>query len=64
MRRRQNMVAQYIPTRSLLDLCGGSEMALGGQMGVWWWDQAGINIAGAREVKARAAEAEEEGGEE
>ena len=33
-------------------------------MGVWWWDQAGINLAGAREVKVTAAAAEKEGGKE
>ena len=36
----------------------------GGQMGVQWWEQAGINLAGSREVKATAEEAEEEGGKE
>ena len=64
MRRQQNMVAQYIPTRSLLELCGGSERALGEQMGVQWWEQVGINISGARVVKATAAASEEEAGKE
>ena len=58
------MVAQYTPTRSLLDLCAGSERALGEQMGVCWWEQAEINLAGAREVKAIAEAAVEEGGKE
>ena len=28
-------------------------------MGIWWWDQADINLAGARETVAAAADAEE-----
>ena len=53
------MVTQYIATRSLLDLCEWSERSMGGWVGVWWWDQVGINMSGARE-----AAAEEDGGEE
>ena len=33
--RRQNMFAQYIATRSLLDLCEGSERAPGVRVGMW-----------------------------
>ena len=61
-RRLQNTVAQYIATRSLLDLCEGSEWEPGAWMGMWWWDQAGINLVGARE--AAAAVVEKDGGEE
>ena len=64
MRQQQNMVAKYIPMPSLIDPCGGSDRALGEHMWVRWWDQVGINIAGAREVKATTAAAEEEGGKE
>ena len=60
IQRRQNMVAQYNTTQSLLDLFEGAEWALRLRVGMWWWDQAGINMAGARE----AALAEEEGVEE
>ena len=62
VRRRQNTVAQYIATRSLLDLCEGSERDPGAWVGMRWWEQAGIDLAGAQE--AAAAVAEEEGGEE
>ena len=55
IRRRQNTVAQYISTRSLLDLCEGSESASGVQLGIQWWEQAGINMAGSREAAAVAA---------
>ena len=37
IRRLQNTVAQYIATRSLLDLCEGSERALGEQVRMRWW---------------------------
>ena len=33
-------------------------------MGMRWWDQADINLAGAREALAAVAEAEEDGVEE
>ena len=36
IRRSQNMVAQYIAMRSLLDLCEGSEMAPGVQVRMRW----------------------------
>ena len=55
IRRRQNTVAQYIATQSLLDLCEGSERAPGARVGMWWWEQATIDLAGAREVAAATA---------
>ena len=36
VRWRQNTVAQYIATQSLLDLCEGSERAPGARVGMWW----------------------------
>ena len=60
--RQQNTVAPYINTQSLLELCEGSERAPGAQGGLRWWEQAGINLTGAREAAAAAAEAEEDGG--
>ena len=56
IRRRQNIVAQYIATWSLLYLFEGTERASGAQLGMWWWEQAGLNLAGAREAEAAAAE--------
>ena len=49
--RRNNMVAPYIDTRSLLDMSEGSERAPGVRLGMQWWEQAGINLAGARKVE-------------
>ena len=62
IRQLQNTVAQYIATQSLLDLCEGSEWALGARVGMRWWEQARIDLAGAREVTAAATEGD--GGEE
>ena len=62
VRRRQNMIKQYIATRSLLDLCEGSERAPGARFGMRWWEQEGLDLAGARE--AEVAVEEEEGIEE
>ena len=47
-RQRQNMVAHYIATQSLLDLCEGLERDPGAQVGMQWWEQEGIDLAGAR----------------
>ena len=62
--RRQKTVAQYITTRSMLDLCEGLEKALEARVGMRWWDQAGIDLAGALEAAAAVAESEEDGVEE
>ena len=58
----QNMVIQYIATRSLLDLCEGLERALGAQVGMRWWEKAGFDLE--REQEAAAATAEGDGREE
>ena len=62
VRRRQNTVAQYIDTRSLLDLCEGSERDPGVRVRMRWREQEGIDLAGLQE--AAVAVEEEERGEE
>ena len=52
--RRQNMVAQYIATRPILDLCERSTRRLGSRVSLRWWDQDGIDL---EEANKRAAEA-------
>ena len=59
-RRHENTAEKYIATRSLLDLCEGSERSPGGRVGMRWWEQAIINMVGVREVAA--AEVERDGG--
>ena len=48
------MFAQYIAMRSLLDLCEGSERAPGARVGMQWWEQEGVDLAGSREAAAEA----------
>ena len=60
VKRRQNTVAQYISTQSLLDLCEGSDRDPRARVGMQCWEQAIIDLAGAQE--AAVAAAEEEGG--
>ena len=38
VRQRQNTVAHYIATQSLLELCEGSERAPGARVGMRWWE--------------------------
>ena len=54
--QQQKTATQHIATRSLLDLCEGLERAPRAQVGMWWWDQAGINMAATRELAAAVAE--------
>ena len=55
--RRHNMVAQYIATRTLLDLCEGATQRGGARVTMGWWDQKGIDW---EKEKARGAEMESE----
>ena len=52
--RRQNMVAQYIATRPIMDLCERSTWRTGTRVSRKWWEQAGIDLEGR---KKRATEA-------
>ena len=51
--QRQNMVAEYISTRPILDLCEDVERRPGTQFSKWWWDQEGLNLAGERTATVR-----------
>ena len=52
---------QFIDTQSLLDLCEEKERTPGARVGVWWWEQAVFDLAGARETTSSAEEADGEG---
>ena len=56
IRRWQNTFTQYIDTRSLLDLCEGSERSAGAREGMGQWEHEGLNMAGEREEVETAAE--------
>ena len=51
--RRQNTVSQYIASRLILDLCEKATWRPGAMVSRRWWEQAGIDLEGA---KKRAAE--------
>ena len=64
IRKRQNMVAQYIATRSILNLCEAEERNQGACVGMRWQEQAVINTEGAMETATAAAEEDKDGIEE
>ena len=45
---RQNMVAQYIATRPLLDLCEKARAMEGARVPMRWWNQTGIDWEAAK----------------
>ena len=59
--RGQNMVAQYVATRPLMDLCERSSRRPWSRVSRRWSEQAGIDLEGA---KKRAVVAGESNGEE
>ena len=61
IQQRQNVVTQYIATQLLLDLCEAAERKQGERVGMWWWEQEGIDLTGSRETMEEAAEADKDG---
>ena len=53
--KRQNTVAKYIATQTILDLCEQSVRRPGAWVSWRWWEQEGIDISGAREWVDEAA---------
>ena len=49
------MVAQYIATRPILDLCERSTRRPGLRVSWRWWEQAGIDVEGAKKRATEAA---------
>ena len=54
---RQNTVAQYIATRTLLDLCEGKTQIGRARVAMRWWDQKGVYW---EKSKAKGADTESE----
>ena len=50
------MVAQYITTRFIMDLCEKTVRRPGGWVARRWWEQKGIDLAGARAMTEAAAD--------
>ena len=51
--KRHNMVAQYIATQPILDLCERATHRPGVRVFRRWWEQAGINLEGGKEEGGR-----------
>ena len=52
--RRQNTVAQHIATRLILDQCERSTRRPGARVSRRWWEQARIDLEGAKKWLAEA----------
>ena len=59
--RKQNTVAQFIATQMLLYLCEETERTPGVWVGMRWWEQAGLDMTGARDTAEEAAEVDGDG---
>ena len=60
---RRNTFAQFIAIQSILYLCEETERTPGARMGIQWREKSGIDLTGARERAAAAADAYEDRGE-
>ena len=60
IRRNQNMVAQYIGTQSLMELCEATDRNQGARVEMRWWEQAGIDMRGKMETALVAEESDED----
>ena len=58
IQKRQNVVAQFIVTQPILDLCERLVWRLGSWFYQRWWGQSGINLAGAMEQAAALTDRE------
>ena len=61
IQQMQNTVTDYIATRPILDLCKAAERKRGTWVGIRWWEQEGLELAGERETTAAAAEVDDDG---
>ena len=62
--RIQNMVAQYIATCPIMDLCLAAEQKPGMRLSMRWWENTALDILGNRAGYAAAEGGEETGAEE
>ena len=60
--RRQNTVAQFVATRSILGICEVAERRRGTQVPQRWWEQPGIDWKLEREKREKAAATAEHAG--
>ena len=57
--KRQDTVVQYIAARTILDLCEKTLQRPGYWIARIWWDQEGLDLAGARAVLEEAVDVED-----
>ena len=57
----QNTINKLISTQLILVLCRDTERTPGARVGMRWWKQAGIDLTGASERVAAAADADGDG---
>ena len=62
--RRHNMVAQYIATCPIMELCLAAERTLGIRLSKRWWEHPALDIMGIRAGQVATEGREETGGEE
>ena len=60
IKKRQNTVAQYIATQTIMELCERSFQRPSAWVSWRWWDQDGIELWRARERAAAASDRERE----
>ena len=56
--RHQNTVAQYIATRSIMDLCLAEKRRLGTRVAMRWWEQEGLDLEGMHIASQEAEQTE------
>ena len=61
--RNQNIFAQHITTKLILDICMEMDRRAGLRVSNWCWEQRGVKIVGYQAVAAAEIGDKEEGGE-
>ena len=56
---RQNAVAQYITTRTIVDLCERSIWRPGNWLSLRWWEQEVLDLDSSKEIAASDLDGEE-----
>ena len=56
--RRQNIVAQYIATMTIMNLCLAAKQRPGPRVEIRWWEQEGLDLEGMRTTSWEAEEKE------
>ena len=52
--RRQKTVAQYISTKTIMDLCIAEKRRPGPRLAMRWWEQEGMDLEGMRTTASEA----------